>query len=212
VLPHVQSCQTDFGVPLQQLLCGGHSEDWRAETIERSLVCKHGFSRSSPQIAWLVRTMAAFDRDQRKQFLMFITGTPRCVCVGVCGRHALPLLDLAPRIPSFTSCIVPCVCLCVCGAATVRLPIGGFPALRPNLTVVRKDVPGGFAVDDYLPSCSTCQVSSDLVHRRGCVVLQLWMMTMWINAPAAQPGVPEAPRLHVRGGHAGQAAAGRDAR
>lgn len=55
----------------------------------------------------------------------------------------------------------------VCG--TPRLPIGGFAALRPLLTVVRKEVPstggrgekregGALAADLYLPSCSTCQV------------------------------------------------------
>ncbi len=39
-----------------------------------------------------------------------------------------------------------------------RLPVGGFSALRPRLTVVRKDTPDGQRSDDYLPSCSTCQV------------------------------------------------------
>lgn len=61
----------------QQLLCGGHEEDWRAETIGRSLVCKHGYTRSSQQIQHLVHIMAGFSADQRKKFLMFITGTPR---------------------------------------------------------------------------------------------------------------------------------------
>jgi len=37
-----------------------------------------------------------------------------------------------------------------------RLPIGGFADLRPKLTVVRKTTPG--PADEYLPSCSTCQV------------------------------------------------------
>ena len=62
---------------VQQLLCGGHTEDWRKETIERSLVCKHGYSRGSSQIQQLVRIMAGFSLEQRKQFLMFVTGTPR---------------------------------------------------------------------------------------------------------------------------------------
>ncbi|CAM9864891.1 unnamed protein product [Sphacelaria rigidula] len=43
---------------------------------------------------------------------------------------------------------------------TPRLPIGGFAALRPRLTVVKKevDVPTGGTPDAHLPSCSTCQV------------------------------------------------------
>jgi len=63
----------------QQLLCGGHTEDWSEETIEGSLVCKHGYTRSSPHIHQLVRIMAAFTLEERKKFLMFITGTPRLV-------------------------------------------------------------------------------------------------------------------------------------
>ena len=37
-----------------------------------------------------------------------------------------------------------------------RLPIGGFAALRPKLTVVRKSPPPGVPADAVLPSCSTC--------------------------------------------------------
>lgn len=48
----------------------------------------------------------------------------------------------------------------VYGRLVFRLPIGGFSALHPNLTVVRKELPvqGRGRPDDYLPSCSTCQV------------------------------------------------------
>ncbi|RKO92921.1 hypothetical protein BDK51DRAFT_19836 [Blyttiomyces helicus] len=37
-----------------------------------------------------------------------------------------------------------------------KLPIGGFRALSPPLTVVRKNVEGGRKPDDYLPSVMTC--------------------------------------------------------
>ncbi|KAK6464352.1 ubiquitin--protein ligase [Scheffersomyces coipomensis] len=37
-----------------------------------------------------------------------------------------------------------------------KLPIGGFKALRPELTVVRKHGEGGLTDDDYLPSVMTC--------------------------------------------------------
>lgn len=48
---------------------------------------------------------------------------------------------------------------------TPRLPIGGFSALRPRLTVVKKevDVPRGGTPDAHLPSCSTCQVGAALL-------------------------------------------------
>ncbi len=41
---------------------------------------------------------------------------------------------------------------------TPRLPIGGFGALSPCLTIVHKAVNNGGKPDDFLPSCSTCQV------------------------------------------------------
>lgn len=71
----------------------------------------------SPQVKWLAGVMSSLDPGGRRQFLRFVTGTP-------------------------------------------RLPIGGFGALRPRLTVVKKEVdvlPGG-TPDSHLPSCSTCQV------------------------------------------------------
>lgn len=37
-----------------------------------------------------------------------------------------------------------------------KLPIGGFKALRPELTVVRKHAEDGLKDDDYLPSVMTC--------------------------------------------------------
>ena len=42
------------------------------------------------------------------------------------------------------------------GAA--RLPLGGWAALSPPLTVVRAVPPPGVAADLLLPTCSTCQV------------------------------------------------------
>lgn len=55
---------------------------------------------------------------------------------------------------------------------TPRLPIGGFSALRPRLTVVKKevDVPRGGTPDAHLPSCSTCQVCAVLI---ACCFLSL---------------------------------------
>lgn len=39
-----------------------------------------------------------------------------------------------------------------------RLPVGGWGALSPRLTVVRAVPPSGVAPDDLLPTCNTCQL------------------------------------------------------
>jgi E3 ubiquitin-protein ligase TRIP12 len=44
-----------------------------------------------------------------------------------------------------------------------KLPLGGFKALHPQFTVVRKREPPPFKPDDYLPSVMTCaQVREDV--------------------------------------------------
>lgn len=39
-----------------------------------------------------------------------------------------------------------------------RLPLGGFKALTPQLTIVKSVPPTGYVADEMLPTCSTCQV------------------------------------------------------
>lgn len=39
-----------------------------------------------------------------------------------------------------------------------RLPLGGFGALSPKFTIVKSVPPAGYAPDEMLPTCSTCQV------------------------------------------------------
>jgi E3 ubiquitin-protein ligase TRIP12 len=88
------------------------SAQWEERAIASSIVCNHGYTTASPQVVNLVAVMTELSAEQRRQFLSFVTGTP-------------------------------------------RLPVGGFAALQPRLTIVRKDVP---MPDAHLPSCSTCQV------------------------------------------------------
>ncbi|GAA5841950.1 hypothetical protein JCM9279_003167 [Rhodotorula babjevae] len=83
-------------------------EDWTVETLTNSAKADHGFTMDSRPVRDFLSIMADFSADERREFLSFITGSP-------------------------------------------RLPIGGFGALSPPLTIVRKD--GG---DAALPSVMTC--------------------------------------------------------
>ena len=105
-------------------LCSGDEQDkhghWRADAIAASIKCEHGYSAMSPQVCsppravrWRVRgflsaaqilqlieVMASLSPVARREFLQFLTGSP-------------------------------------------RLPVGGFRALRPRLTIVRAVPPPG---------------------------------------------------------------------
>ncbi|BGP41601.1 Ubiquitin fusion degradation protein 4 [Rhodotorula kratochvilovae] len=83
-------------------------EDWTVETLANSTKADHGFTMDSRPVRDFLGIMSEFSAEERREFLSFITGSP-------------------------------------------RLPIGGFSALSPPLTIVRKD--GG---DSMLPSVMTC--------------------------------------------------------
>ncbi|OBA23210.1 hypothetical protein METBIDRAFT_38138 [Metschnikowia bicuspidata var. bicuspidata NRRL YB-4993] len=92
---------------------GSGEEDWSRQTISTSIKANHGFSQDSRAINMLVNVLQELDLSERRDFLQFLTGSP-------------------------------------------RLPIGGFKAMRPEFTVVRKHPDAGLSGDDYLPSVMTC--------------------------------------------------------
>lgn len=92
---------------------GSGEEDWSRETISESIKANHGFSQDSKAISMLVNVLEDLHLSERREFLQFLTGSP-------------------------------------------RLPIGGFKAMRPEFTVVRKHPEAGLSSDDYLPSVMTC--------------------------------------------------------
>ncbi|KAI5475050.1 E3 ubiquitin-protein ligase TRIP12, partial [Pseudohyphozyma bogoriensis] len=90
------------------MMTGALDEDWSVEGLTNAAKADHGFTMDSRPVRDLLSIMSELTIAERREFLSFITGSP-------------------------------------------RLPIGGFPALSPSLTVVRKD--GG---DGSLPSVMTC--------------------------------------------------------
>ncbi|GMM32802.1 putative ubiquitin-protein ligase [Saccharomycopsis crataegensis] len=92
---------------------GNGEEDWSFETLCSSIHANHGYNTDSESFVRLLEVMVSFDKDERRKFLQFLTGSP-------------------------------------------KLPIGGFKALRPEFTVVRKPSEDGMSADDFLPSVMTC--------------------------------------------------------
>ncbi|KAG8844977.1 Ubiquitin fusion degradation protein 4 [Serendipita sp. 411] len=102
-----------FSVDELVMMFGNADEDWSSETLNEAIKADHGFNVESAAIRDLISIMASYDKNGRRDFLQFITGSP-------------------------------------------KLPIGGFKALSPQLTVVRKPHEAPFTPDDYLPSVMTC--------------------------------------------------------
>ncbi|GAA6035633.1 hypothetical protein JCM8097_004938 [Rhodosporidiobolus ruineniae] len=90
------------------MLTAAIEEDWSVEALTNTTKADHGFTMDSRTVRDFISVMAELTLQERREFLSFMTGSP-------------------------------------------RLPIGGFAALSPPLTIVRKD--GG---DKMLPSVMTC--------------------------------------------------------
>jgi E3 ubiquitin-protein ligase TRIP12 len=102
-----------FSPPELVELFGNAEEDWSYDSLTSGIIANHGYTKDSPAIKSLINILVNFDKDEKREFLQFLTGAP-------------------------------------------KLPIGGFKALRPELTVVRKHAEDGLKDDDYLPSVMTC--------------------------------------------------------
>lgn len=94
-------------------LLGSADEDWSLETLLGVVKADHGYTVESPSFQNLLEVLSSFDKNDRRKFLQFLTGSP-------------------------------------------KLPIGGFKALHPEFTVVRKPAEGKLKPDNYLPSVMTC--------------------------------------------------------
>uniref|UniRef100_A0A182S9X7 E3 ubiquitin-protein ligase n=1 Tax=Anopheles maculatus TaxID=74869 RepID=A0A182S9X7_9DIPT len=103
---------------LENVFCGSgiggtNLQRWDVRMLSESCRTDHGFSQDSPAIQFFYDILAAYNRDEQRLFLQFVTGSP-------------------------------------------RLPTGGFKALTPPLTIVRKKMDGNQNPDEYLPSVMTC--------------------------------------------------------
>ncbi|OQR76861.1 putative E3 ubiquitin-protein ligase TRIP12-like [Tropilaelaps mercedesae] len=96
---------------LNRALCGD-SAYWSMDVLRTACKIDHGYTVDSRAIQFLFQIMEEFDESQRRQFLLFATGSP-------------------------------------------RLPVGGFHALVPPFTIVKKSSEG-HPSDKYLPSVMTC--------------------------------------------------------
>ncbi|XP_038050611.1 E3 ubiquitin-protein ligase TRIP12-like isoform X2 [Patiria miniata] len=109
----LSNLQSFYPEEMDQMFCGNSSEPWDIKTLIECCRPDHGYTHDSSAVKFLFEIMASYNPQQQRQFLQFVTGSP-------------------------------------------RLPVGGFKALTPPLTIVRKTFETSENPDNFLPSVMTC--------------------------------------------------------
>ncbi|XP_070537941.1 E3 ubiquitin-protein ligase TRIP12-like isoform X2 [Ptychodera flava] len=109
----ISSLKCFYAEEMDQLLCGNRSEPWDMKTLMECCRPDHGYNHDSRVVKYLFEILTSYTADQQRQFLQFVTGSP-------------------------------------------RLPVGGYRALSPPLTIVRKTFESSENPDNFLPSVMTC--------------------------------------------------------
>lgn len=94
-------------------LSGNEVENWSVETLITMIHGDHGYNNKSQQVQWLIEIMSNFDKDERRKFLKFITGSPRLPFDGFKGlsppftvvlKHCEDNLKPDNYLPSVMTC------------------------------------------------------------------------------------------------------------
>lgn len=69
-----------FAVHEVNILLGGEEKQdhaWDLEKLKENTKCEHGYTSSSKAVQYMLEIMSEFDEKERRQFLQFLTGSPR---------------------------------------------------------------------------------------------------------------------------------------
>ena len=113
------------------MLFGRVNEDWSIATLMDSIKADHGFNLESKSVRNLLQTMSELSPQAKRDFLQFVTGSPKLPIGGASPRRRM-LSRLRANI------------------------FAGFKSLTPMFTVVCRPSEPPFTPDDYLPSVMTC--------------------------------------------------------
>lgn len=108
------SAMSSFTADELVMLFGNTEEDWSETTLVASVKPDHGLNADSPTFRDIVAIMASFDVDQRREFLQWLTGSPKLPIGGFSGLH--PQLTIVKRpheapltpddyLPSVMTCV-----------------------------------------------------------------------------------------------------------
>ncbi|MCJ1474222.1 Ubiquitin fusion degradation protein 4 [Lambiella insularis] len=96
------------------MLFGRVEEDWTIETLMDSIKADHGFNMDSKSVRNLLQTMSELSPAQRRDFLQFVTGSPKLPIGGFKSLTPMFTVVCKPSEPPYTSDdYLPSVMTCV---------------------------------------------------------------------------------------------------
>jgi len=125
------------------MLFGRVDEDWSIETLMDSLKADHGFNMDSKSVKNLLSYMSELTNAQRRDFLQFITGSPRLPIGGFKNLTPMFTVVCKPSEPPYTSDdYLPSVMTC---ANYLKLPdYSDVNVLKAKLGVAIREGQGAF--------------------------------------------------------------------
>ncbi|KAL4896144.1 hypothetical protein BDV59DRAFT_172143 [Aspergillus ambiguus] len=125
------------------MLFGRSEEDWSIETLMDSIKADHGFNMDSRSVRNLLQTMSELNTQQRRDFLQFVTGSPKLPIGGFKSLTPIFTVVCRPSEPPYTADdYLPSVMTCV---NYLKLPdYSSLDVLRERLTVAIKEGQGAF--------------------------------------------------------------------
>jgi len=125
------------------MLFGQVEEDWSLEKLMDSMKADHGFNMDSKTIRNLLQAMSEYNTTERREFLQFVTGSPKLPIGGF--KSLTPLLTVVCKAsePPYTSDdYLPSVMTCV---NYLKLPdYSTLDVLRKRLKVAIQEGQGAF--------------------------------------------------------------------
>ncbi|KAL7276902.1 Ubiquitin fusion degradation protein 4 [Rhizina undulata] len=125
------------------MLFGRVEEDWSLETLMDSIKADHGFNMDSKSVRNLLQAMSEYNVQERREFLQFVTGSPKLPIGGFKSLTPLFTVVCKPSEPPYTSDdYLPSVMTCV---NYLKLPdYSSLEVLKQRLQVAIKEGQGAF--------------------------------------------------------------------
>ncbi|KAI0060670.1 hypothetical protein BV25DRAFT_1954506 [Artomyces pyxidatus] len=125
------------------MLFGNADEDWSVETLSEALKADHGFNVESRAIRSLIEVMSEYDAPTRREYLQFLTGSPKLPIGGFRGLNPpLTVVRKPHEAPLTADDYLPSVMTCV---NYLKLPeYTSKEVMREKLDIAMKEGVGSF--------------------------------------------------------------------